>query len=64
MEPKKKEALINGCFDKLSNLSKNYTQYPRKESVISTGSITEKNDAVSELVEDTAQGTNEVSKHR
>ena len=40
---KKKEALINGCFDKLSNLSKNYTQYPRKESVISTGSITEKN---------------------
>ena len=51
---KKKEALINGCFDKLSNLSKNYTQYPRKESVISTSSITEKNDAVSELAEDTA----------
>ena len=69
---KKKEALINGCFDKLSNLSKNYTQYPRKESVISTSSITDKktnsitdeNDAVSELAEDTAQGTNEVSKRR
>ena len=66
---KKKEALINGCFDKLSNLSKNYTQYPRKESVSSTGSdtgektssITDENDAVSELAEDTAQGTNEVS---
>jgi putative endonuclease len=26
---KKKEALINSCFDKLSDLSKNYTQYPR-----------------------------------
>ena len=38
---KKKEALINGCFDKLSNLSKNYTQYPRKESVSSTGSDTD-----------------------
>jgi putative endonuclease len=40
---KKKEALINGCFDRLSNLSKNYTQYPRKESVSSTGSDTGKN---------------------
>ena len=58
---KKKEALINGCFDKLSSLSKNYTQYPRKESVISTGSITEKNDAVSELAEDTAKKTNSPS---
>ena len=71
---KKKEALINGCFDKLSSLSKNYTQYPRKESVSSAssdteektsspstssgralGSITDENDAVSELVEDTAK---------
>jgi hypothetical protein len=32
--------------------------------VISTGSITDENDAVSELAEDTAQGTNEVSKRR
>ncbi len=69
---KKKEALINGCFDKLSNLSKNYAQYPRKESVISTSSITDEktssitdeNDAVSELVEDTDQGTNKVSERR
>ncbi|HQG08716.1 MAG TPA: hypothetical protein PKX96_08190, partial [Dysgonamonadaceae bacterium] len=38
---KKKEALINGCFDRLSNLSKNYTQYSRKESVSSTSSITD-----------------------
>jgi putative endonuclease len=66
---KKKEALINGCFDKLSSLSKYYTQYPKKESVISTGSITDKktssitdeNDAVSELAKNTTQGTNEVS---
>jgi len=27
---KKKKALIYGRFDKLSNLSKNYTQYPRR----------------------------------
>ena len=40
---KKKEALINGCFDKLSSLSKNYTQYPRKESVSSTSSDTGEN---------------------
>ncbi|MDI3544645.1 MAG: putative endonuclease [Bacteroidota bacterium] len=60
---KKKEALINGCFDKLISLSKNYTQYPRNESVISTSSITdsitdsitEENEAVSEPVEDTAK---------
>jgi putative endonuclease len=31
---KKKEALINGQFDKLTDLSRNYTQYPR--DVIST----------------------------
>ena len=36
---KKKEALINGNFDKLSRLSKNYTQYPW-ENVASTGSAT------------------------
>ncbi|OPZ10983.1 MAG: hypothetical protein BWZ06_01803 [Bacteroidetes bacterium ADurb.BinA261] len=35
------KVLINGCFDKLISLSKNYTQYPRKESVISTSSITD-----------------------
>jgi putative endonuclease len=63
---KKKEAMINGCFDKLSNLSKNYTQYPRNELVISTSSpstcsggstnsITEENEAVSEPVEDTVK---------
>jgi len=31
---KKKEALINGCFDRLPQLAKNYTQYP--ESAAST----------------------------
>ena len=50
-----KKLLINGCFDKLISLSKNYTQYPRKESVISTSSITDGNEAVSEPVEDTAK---------
>jgi len=58
-----KKLLINGCFDKLISLSKNYTQYPRKESVISTSSITDSitdsitndNEAVSEPVEDTAK---------
>ena len=45
---KKKEALINGCFDKLSSLSRNYTQYPRNETVISTSSITGENGAVAE----------------
>lgn len=41
---KKKEALINGAFDKLSHLSKNYTQYPastNSETVASTSSATE-----------------------
>ena len=35
---KKKEALIKGEFDKLSDLSKNYTQFPRE--VVSTSSTT------------------------
>ncbi|MDR0969496.1 MAG: GIY-YIG nuclease family protein [Lentimicrobiaceae bacterium] len=35
---KKKEALINGRFDTLSDLSKNYTQFPRE--VASTSSAT------------------------
>ncbi len=35
----KKEALIKGEFDKLTHLSKNYTQYPR-EKVASTGTNT------------------------
>jgi len=48
---KKKEALINGCFDKLSNLSKNYTQYPRKESVSSASSDTASFFSVIEPVE-------------
>ena len=41
---KKKEALINGGFNKLSNLSKNYTQFPRNissSSVVSTSSTTD-----------------------
>ena len=66
-----KKLLINGCFDKLISLSKNYTQYPRNESVLSTNSITDSitdsitnetassitdsNQAVSEPVEDTAK---------
>jgi hypothetical protein len=62
-----KKLLINGCFDKLISLSKNYTQYPRNESVLSTNSITDSityetassitdsNEAVSEPVEDTAK---------
>jgi len=62
-----KKLLINGCFDKLISLSKNYTQYPRNESVISTssitdsitnetaGSITNGNEAVSKPAEDTAK---------
>jgi len=58
-----KKILINGCFDKLISLSKNYTQYLRNESVISTSSITDSitdsitndNEAVSEPVEDTAK---------
>ena len=54
-----KKLLINGCFDKLISLSKNYTQYPRNESVLSTSSITDSitndNEAVSEPVEDTAK---------
>ncbi|WP_417558965.1 GIY-YIG nuclease family protein [Mesoflavibacter zeaxanthinifaciens] len=37
---KKKEALINGDFDKLSHLSKNYTQFS-EAMVASTGSATE-----------------------
>jgi hypothetical protein len=61
------KVLINGCFDKLISLSKNYTQYPRNESVLSTNSITDSitnetassitdsNEAVSEPVEDTAK---------
>jgi len=61
-----KKILINGCFDKLISLSKNYTQYPRNESVISTSSITDSitdsitndNEAVSEPVEDTAKTVN------
>ncbi|MCO5288541.1 MAG: GIY-YIG nuclease family protein [Bacteroidetes bacterium] len=36
---KKKEALINGEFDKLPELSKNYTQFP-PQSVVSTSSTT------------------------
>ena len=36
---KKKEALIKGEFDKLSDLSKNYTQFPRE--VVSTSSTNE-----------------------
>ena len=36
---KKKEALINGDLDRLSHLSKNYTQYPRG-NVASTSSAT------------------------
>ena len=36
---KKKEALIQGDFDRLSHLSKNYTQFPIH--VVSTGSTTE-----------------------
>ena len=40
---KKKEALINGEFDKLPQLSKNYTQYPDSTSAsASTGSASEK----------------------
>jgi len=35
---KKKEALINGEFDRLTHLSKNYTQYP--QTVASTSSAT------------------------
>ncbi len=35
---KKKEALIKGEFDKLSDLSKNYTQFPRE--VVSASSTT------------------------
>jgi hypothetical protein len=54
-----KKLLINGCFDKLISLSRNYTQYLRKESVLSTSSITDSitndNEAVSEPVEDTAK---------
>jgi putative endonuclease len=37
---KKKEALINSRFDKLSDLSKNHTQFPRTSDA-STGSATE-----------------------
>src|SRR5690606_38415913 len=37
---KKKEALMNGDFDKLSHLSKNYTQFS-EAMVASTGSATE-----------------------
>lgn len=36
---KKKEALINSDYNKLPDLAKNYTQYPR--DVVSTGSTTE-----------------------
>lgn len=54
-----KKLLINGCFDKLISLSKNYTQYLRKESVLSTSSITDLitngNEAVSKPAEDTAK---------
>jgi putative endonuclease len=35
---KKKEALINGDFDKLSHLAKNYTQYPRDVASASSAS--------------------------
>jgi putative endonuclease len=38
---KKKEALMNGEFDKLSQLSKNYTQFPN-DDVTSTSSATRK----------------------
>ena len=55
---KKKEALINGEFNKLSMLSKNYTQYP--PTVVSTGSTTE--DMVTEPVEvTTATSTGSVA---
>jgi putative endonuclease len=46
---KKKEALINGDFDKLSHHAKNYTQFPR--DVVSTSSTTP---LVPEPVEGTA----------
>jgi putative endonuclease len=37
---KKKEALINGSFDKLSDLSKNYTQFPPVPELVEGTNIT------------------------
>lgn len=39
----KKEALIDGAFDKLRHLSKNYTQYPILKSVVEPVETTNSN---------------------
>ena len=51
---KKKEALINGRLDTLSDLSRNYTQFPRT-SVISTGSMTTSSMTTGSMTEDSAR---------
>jgi len=56
---KKKEALINGNFDELPQMAKNYTQNPR--NVASTGSATALPEPLPELVEGNTN-TNAISK--
>jgi len=58
---KKKEALINGRFDKLSDLSKNYTQYGSSTGSLpdSTGSLP---DSTSSLPDSVAEPNNPVAK--
>ena len=57
---KKKEALMNGDFDKLSHLSKNYTQFS-EAMVASTGSATES--STGSATESSTGSATEVSKN-